>query len=131
GRASARTDAAWLLPIVRAWSISNAPLVRYERSTAAAGKRPAEIATGILPDAPATGGNSPHPRVPRILFVQYARDWNRFPLHQYTSSWNLPFFLRSPTKLTASSVERAPNWATISTSARSTSFAIRLASPQT
>ena len=29
--------------------------------------------------------------------------------HQYTSCWNRPFFLSSPTKLTASSVDRAPN----------------------
>jgi len=50
---------------------------------------------------------------------------------QYTSCWNRPFFLSSATNLIASSVERAPNCATISTSARSTSFAIRLASPQT
>src|SRR5215212_6220123 len=49
---------------------------------------------------------------------------------QYTSCWKRPFFFRSATKSTASSVERAPNWATISTSARSTSLAIRLASPQ-
>src|SRR4051794_34444777 len=50
---------------------------------------------------------------------------------QYTSCWTLPFFFKSATNSTASSVDRAPNWATISTSARSTSFAIRLASPQT
>src|ERR1700730_17733517 len=63
----------------------------------------------------------------RILFVQFDRDWNR---DQYTSCCNRPLFLRSATNSTASSVDRAPNWATISTSARSTSFAIRLASPQ-
>ena len=38
--------------------------------------------------------------------------------------------ISSATKAMASSVERAPNWATISTRARSTSFAMRLASPQ-
>src|SRR5450432_3264800 len=38
---------------------------------------------------------------------------------QYTSCWNRPVFLSSATKRTASSVERAPNCATISTSARS------------
>src|ERR1700744_2822729 len=44
---------------------------------------------------------------------------------QYTSCWNRPFFFSSPIKATAASVDLAPNWATISTSARSTSLAMR------